>query len=136
MSDGEQLRATLIVPANAAAARLVRLIAGAIATDIALEGDALDDVRLVAGELADSLVRTGEGDIVVRFEINGRSELVVSGDTLPTSNRPVLVDAEVLQHAEIVGAKTDTGRGHFEVAASGGPAESSGPSDGNPADRA
>ncbi len=135
MSDDEHLRATLIVPANAAAARLVRLVAGAFATDIALEGDALDDIRLVAGELADSLVRTGAGELMVRFEINGRSELVVSGDMWPPSDRAVLVDAEVLQHAAIVGARTRNGRGHFDVAASASPDDESSGAEGDDPDR-
>ena len=117
MSRLHRSQTTLIVPADQAAARLVRLVASAIATDIGLEGDALDDVRLVAGELADSLVRTSDGELVIQFRVEG-DEMLVFGDAWPPSERPVLVDAELLQHADIVGARTRHGRGHFDVIAS------------------
>jgi len=125
-------RATLIVPANAAAARLVRLVASAIAIDIGLDGDALDDVRLVAGELADSLVRTADGDLMLEFRVDGH-EMTVSGDTRPPSDRPMLVDADVLHHADVTGVRAHRWPGHFDLVASG-PVES--PSDaGQPARR-
>lgn len=94
-------RATLTVPADADAARLVRLLAGAIAVAIGLEGDALDDVRHVAGELVDSLVSTTDGSLTFGFDVVNDG-IVVRGDVEPPPELRTLLDADSARHLRLV----------------------------------
>lgn len=103
---------TLVVPSNAAMARVARLTASTLASLADLDVDLIDDVKIVVSEIVAALIERGEGEpVTLQFEL-GDGSITVEGTTCSTSFD--INDPEISLCAMVLGAVSAEHRISFD----------------------